>query len=293
MGNKPDWLKVRASGGEAYHEMLQLVKDKKLHTVCEEAACPNIGECWNKKHATVMILGKICTRACRFCNVQTGKPFPVDLDEPRRLATMVATLKLNHVVITSVDRDDLADGGASQFVNSILEIRKCSNATIEILTPDFLHKGHVIQSIVETNPDIFAHNIETVPRLYSQIRPKAVYFNSLNVLKIVKTINNNIFTKSSIMLGLGETTTEILQVMDDMRSADIDFITLGQYLQPTKKHVEVKEFIHPDQFLFFKNEAIKRGFQMVSSSVFTRSSYHAGQDFKILKENRLQRTSVS
>lgn len=288
MLNKPDWLRVKAAGGEVYNEMLNLVKDKKLHTVCEEAACPNIGECWNKKHATVMILGRICTRSCRFCNVETGKPLHVDLQEPKRLAEMVCILNLKHVVITSVDRDDLLDGGASQFINCILEIRKSSDATIEILTPDFLNKNHVIESITDTKPDVFSHNLETVPRLYRKIRPKAVYFNSLNVLRTVKSLDDTIFTKSSLMLGLGETTTEVLQVMDDMRSANVDFITMGQYLQPTKKHTEVKEFITPEKFVFFKNEALKRGFQMVASGVFIRSSYYAGDDFQTLKKKRLE-----
>ncbi len=284
---RPEWIKVKAPVSQEYQNTKQLIKDLKLNTVCEEAACPNIGECWQKKHATVMILGSVCTRACSFCNVKTGRPDLLDPHEPERLAQAVGKLGLEHVVITSVDRDDLPDGGAGHFGECIKHLRKSApNTTIEILTPDFLKKDGAIEIVVKAKPDVFNHNIETVPSLYKTIRPGARYFHSLNLLYKVKQLDSKIFTKSGIMLGLGETDAEILQVMDDLRAADVDFITMGQYLQPTKNHAEVKRYVTPEKFVYFARVAKIKGFLMVASSPLTRSSYHAGDDFKIMQQAR-------
>ncbi len=286
---KPDWIRVKAPVSKGYNETRNLMRGLKLNTVCEEAACPNIGECWTKKHATVMILGDTCTRACRFCNIKTGKGNPVDPDEPANVAEMVLTTEMKHIVITSVDRDDLADGGADQFVKVIEAVRSASpDTTIEILTPDFRNKPGALEKVVAAKPDVFNHNLETVPRLYTHIRPGARYFHSLNLLSKVKEIDPEIFTKSGIMVGLGESEVEVNQVMDDMRSADIDFMTIGQYLQPTKKHVDIEEFIKPDQFLKYKKRAKAKGFLHVASSPLTRSSHHAGEDFELLRAARLE-----
>jgi lipoic acid synthetase len=259
--------------------------------VCEEAACPNIGECWDKKHATMMIMGDTCTRACAFCNIKTGVPGPLDLDEPQKVGEAVAKLGLVHAVITSVDRDDLADGGAEHFAAVILAIRAASpNTTIEVLTPDFLRKGGALETVVAAKPDVFNHNLETVPSLYVTIRPGARYFHSLRLLQKVKELDPTMFTKSGIMVGLGETRNEVLQVMDDMRSADIDFLTLGQYLQPTRKHAAIAAFVTPEEFRAYESIAYGKGFLMVSSSPLTRSSHHAGEDFVRLKEARENQT---
>ena len=285
---KPNWIKVKAPTSKEYNDTFNLVKKYNLHTVCQEAACPNIGECWSKKHATFMILGDTCTRACSFCNVKTGKPFSIDPLEPLKVAKSVSALNLKHVVITSVDRDDLIDGGAGQFISTIKYIKELSpQTTIEILTPDFLRKGEVYKSIVDSNPDVFNHNIETVPSLYLKVRPGARYFSSLELLKNAKQYNKNVFTKSGLMVGLGEKKEEILQVMDDLRSADVDFITIGQYLQPSKKHHPLERYYHPDEFNELEIIAKSKGFLLVSSSPLTRSSYHADEDFAKLKQNRL------
>ncbi len=284
---KPEWLKKRVSLTEDYHYTTSLVKELRLNTVCEEAACPNISECWSKKHMTAMILGDTCTRACSFCNVKTGVPGAVNPHEPMNLAIAIQKLKLKHVVITSVDRDDLADGGASQFAECIKNIRLLSpDTTIEVLTPDFLRKGDAFEIIVNAKPDVFNHNIETVPRLYREIRPGARYFNSLDLLNKVKNGNSQIFTKSGIMVGLGEDDEEILQVMDDLRSAKVDFLTIGQYLQPTPKHAEVKRYVTPENFEKYKTIAENKGFLMVASGPLVRSSYHADEDFAIMKKRR-------
>jgi lipoic acid synthetase len=284
---KPDWLRKRVSLSDDYHLTMNLVRDLKLNTVCEEAACPNISECWSKKHMTAMILGDTCTRACSFCNVKTGVPGAVNPHEPMNLATAVQKLALEHVVITSVDRDDLEDGGAQQFADCINQIRSLSPKTsIEVLTPDFLRKGDVWMKIVYAGPDVFNHNIETVPSLYRRIRPGARYFNSLDLLHKVKQANKTIFTKSGIMVGLGETDDEVFQVMDDLRSADVDFITIGQYLQPTQKHAEVKRYVEPEVFDKYKLVAESKGFLMVASGPLVRSSYHADEDFREMKKNR-------
>ncbi len=286
---KPDWIRVRISNSSIYNSTKEIVKKNKLHTVCEEASCPNISECWSKKHATFMILGDTCTRACAFCNVKTGLPNPLDINEPHRIALATKDLNLNHVVITSVDRDDLLDGGADHFAQTITEIKKINpNTTVEILTPDFLRKGEVYKKIVDVKPDVFNHNIETVPSNYIKVRPGSRYFQSLNLLKAVKEYDNKIFTKSGLMLGLGESEDELYQVMDDLRCANVDFLTLGQYLQPTEKHFPIKKFVEPNDFDRFKKVAYSKGFLLVSSSPMTRSSYHAGDDFKKLKEKRLQ-----
>lgn len=285
---KPDWIRVKAPISKEYNSTKELIHGLKLNTVCEEAACPNIGECWQKKHATVMILGSVCTRACAFCNVKTGKPDLVDPHEPERLAEAVAALALKHVVITSVDRDDLDDGGAFQFVECINNIRKRSpGTTIEILTPDFFRKEGAIEKIVEARPDVYNHNVETVPSLYKKIRPSARYFTSLNLLNRVKQLDSTIFTKSGMMVGLGETKEEIYQVMDDLRAADVDFITIGQYLRPTVKHAEVKRYVSPEEFGLYESMAWAKGFSMVSASPLTRSSYHADADFAKLKNSRI------
>ncbi len=284
----PDWIRVRYSNNENYLKTAELVKEHKLHTVCQEAACPNIGECWKQKHATVMILGDICTRSCRFCNVKTGRPQPLDLNEPKRVAELAKTLGLKHMVITSVDRDDLEDGGAEHFANCINEVRKISpTTTVEVLTPDFRGKGDAYKIVVQANPDVYNHNLETVSRLYQDIRPKARYFNSLNLLWQVKKDNPNIFTKSGIMLGLGEEKEEVLQVMNDLREAGVDFLTIGQYLQPTPFHAPIIKYATPQEFEEYKKIALQKGFLLVSSSPLTRSSYHADSDFLALKQARL------
>jgi lipoic acid synthetase len=281
---KPNWLRVKAPAGKIFEKTKQIVKEKSLNTVCEEAACPNIGECWNKKHATFIILGSVCTRACRFCNIKTGIPDKLDPHEPEKIARSVAELELKHVVITSVDRDDLEDGGANHFAQCILEIRKkCPNTSIEVLTPDFLRKGDAYKIIVDAKPDVFNHNIETVPSLYPKIRPGSRYFNSLNLLNNVKNLDKNIFTKSGMMVGLGETNDEIFQVMDDLRSAKVDFLTIGQYLQPTPNHARVERYVEPDEFSYYEKMAKVKGFHMVSATPLTRSSYHAEEDFIRLK----------
>jgi lipoic acid synthetase len=285
---KPDWIRVKAPTSKGYGETRQLMRDLKLNTVCEEAACPNIGECWTKKHATVMILGDVCTRACAFCNVKTGMPRAVDAAEPGHVAEAAARMGLEHIVITSVDRDDLPDGGASQFVKVIKALREQTpQTTIEILTPDFRNKmERAVASIVEAGPDVYNHNLETVPRLYPTIRPGARYYASLRLLEQVKRLNPMIFTKSGIMLGLGEERLEVHQVMDDMRSAQIDFLTMGQYLQPTPKHTKVMEFVTPKAFDAYGAIARAKGFLQVASSPLTRSSYHAGEDFAQMRATR-------
>ena len=285
---KPKWLRVRAPLGKIFDETKRLLDGLNITTVCEEASCPNIGNCWSKKHATMMIMGDICTRACSFCNVATGKPMGLDLSEPIRVAKSVARLNLSHVVITSVDRDDLNDGGAEHFVNTITDIRKLSPKTsIEILTPDFLRKDGALEKVINAKPDVFNHNLETVPRLYPTVRPGARYFHSLSLLAKVKEIDPNIFTKSGIMVGLGENENEVYQVMDDMRSANIDFLTIGQYLQPTIKHHKVEKYVDPLEFKNYQKIALAKGFLVVSSSPLTRSSFHASEDFEKLKQARI------
>ena len=287
---KPDWLRVRVSGSKKFLETKKILSESKIVTVCEEANCPNISECWQKNHATFMIMGDTCTRACAFCNVKTGLPDKLDVFEPYKISQVVKKMNLSHVVITSVDRDDLDDGGAEHFAKTINAIRKTSpETTIEILTPDFLKKENALEKILKDYPDVFNHNLETVPRLYLSIRPGARYFNSLRLLNDVKDKNPNIFTKSGLMLGLGEEKNEIMQVMDDLRAAKVDFLTLGQYLQPTKKHAPVAKYITPDEFNSYKIIAESKGFLMVSSSPLTRSSHHAEEDFKILKQNRIKK----
>ncbi|MCO6050584.1 lipoyl synthase [Mesorhizobium sp. RP14(2022)] len=284
---KPDWIRVRAPVSKGYAETREIVRSNKLVTVCEEAGCPNIGECWDKKHATFMIMGEICTRACAFCNVRTGIPGALDANEPQSVADAVAQMGLTHVVITSVDRDDLADGGAEHFAAVIRAIRKTSPATtIEILTPDFLRKDGALEVVVEAKPDVFNHNLETVPSLYLTVRPGARYFHSLRLLQRVKELDPSIFTKSGIMVGLGEERNEVLQLMDDLRSANVDFMTIGQYLAPTRKHHPVKRFVTPDEFESFKTVGRTKGFLLVASSPLTRSSHHAGDDFAKLRAAR-------
>ena len=287
---KPDWIRVKAPGSPKYAETRAIVKENKLVTVCEEAGCPNIGECWEKKHATFMIMGDTCTRACAFCNVRTGMPEALDHDEPAHVAAAVAKLGLSHVVITSVDRDDLDDGGALHFARTIRAIRAASPATtIEILTPDFLRKEGALEAVVAAEPDVFNHNLETVASNYLTVRPGARYFHSLRLLQRVKELDPSIFTKSGIMVGLGEERNEVLQLMDDLRSADVDFITIGQYLQPSRKHHPVISFVTPDEFAALETIAYTKGFLMVSSSPLTRSSHHAGEDFNRLKMARQAR----
>ncbi len=284
---KPDWIRVKAPVSAGYLATQRIVRDNKLHTVCEEAGCPNIGECWEKKHATFMIMGDTCTRACAFCNVKTGLPGPLDPLEPERVAIATEKLKLAHVVVTSVDRDDLADGGAQHFANVIRAIRaRCPDTTIEVLTPDFLRKDGAVEKVVAARPDVFNHNLETVPSHYLTVRPGARYFASLRLLQQVKEIDPGMFTKSGIMVGLGEERNEVLQVMDDLRSADVDFLTIGQYLQPTLKHHPVIRFVPPEEFEGLKVVAYSKGFLMVSASPLTRSSHHAGEDFARLKAAR-------
>lgn len=284
---KPDWIRVKAPVGRDYQETADLIRARKLNTVCEEAACPNIGECWARKHATVMILGAVCTRACAFCNVATGMPEAVNPHEPENLAALAAEVGLNHIVITSVDRDDLADGGAGQFVACIEAVRARAPAvTIEILTPDFMRKDGALERVVAARPDVFNHNLETVPRLYPSIRPGARYYQSLRLLDRVKQQAPSIFTKSGLMVGLGETREEIMQVMDDLRIAGVDFLTIGQYLQPTPKHAAIDRFWTPDEFAGLKTMAQAKGFLLVSASPLTRSSHHADHDFAALKAAR-------
>ena len=284
---KPDWIRTKIIDTQNYFETKEIINKKKLHTVCQEAACPNISECWSKRHATFMIMGDTCTRACSFCNVKTGKPTYLDPLEPLKIAQATKELNLKHVVITSVDRDDLIDGGADHFSQVIFETRrKNKNTTIEVLTPDFLRKGDAFKKVVNANPDVFNHNIETVPSLYRRVRPGSRYFASVNLLKSVKEINKTIFTKSGIMLGLGENKDEVLQVMDDLLSANVDFLTIGQYLQPSVKHYPLNRYVHPDEFQKFKEVAMLKGFLIVSSSPLTRSSYHADEDFSEMKKLR-------
>lgn len=284
---KPDWIRVKAPVSKGYQETVALMRSLKLATVCEEAACPNIGECWAKKHATVMILGEVCTRACAFCNVKTGRPDLLDPHEPERVAKAVAQMGLKHVVITSVDRDDLEDGGAGHFAQVITQVRQQSpGTTIEVLTPDFLRKDGAIEVVIQARPDVYNHNLETVPRLYATVRPGARYFHSLRLLDSVKHKDPSIFTKSGIMVGLGETKEEVFQVMDDLRAAGVDFLTIGQYLQPTPKHHVVERFVEPAEFDEYAAMARGKGFLVVSASPLTRSSYHADDDFERLKAAR-------
>jgi lipoic acid synthetase len=290
---KPDWIRVKAPVSKGYNATQSIVRENKLVTVCEEAGCPNIGECWEKKHATFMIMGDTCTRACAFCNVKTGMPGALDADEPEHVATAVAKLGLSHVVITSVDRDDLADGGADHFARTIRAIRaQCPTTTIEILTPDFLRKPGALEHVVAAKPDVFNHNLETVPSQYLTVRPGARYFHSIRLLQQVKEIDPSMFTKSGIMVGLGEERNEVLQLMDDLRTAQVDFLTIGQYLQPSRKHHPVVRFVTPDEFKSYEAVAYAKGFLMVSSSPLTRSSHHAGDDFARMKAARDAKSSV-
>ncbi|MEQ1929553.1 MAG: lipoyl synthase [Parvularculaceae bacterium] len=292
LARKPDWIRVKAPTSAGYMATRAIVREKKLHTVCEEAACPNIGECWQKSHATFMIMGDTCTRACAFCNVKTGLPGALDESEPSRVAEAVVEMGLAHVVITSVDRDDLADGGAEHFARTIAAIRSAApKTTIEILTPDFLRKDGAPEIVIDARPDVFNHNLETVPRLYLSIRPGARYFNSLRLLEKVRERDPSIFTKSGLMVGLGETRQEVMQVMDDMRAADVDFLTIGQYLQPTRKHAPVDRFVPPEEFKALETIARAKGFLMVSATPLTRSSYHADEDFARLRKARGERIS--
>ncbi len=284
---KPKWIRTKILDTQNYFKTKEIINKNKLHTVCEEASCPNISECWNKRHATFMILGDICTRGCSFCNVKTGKPKYLDPFEPKKIAEATKELNLKHVVITSVDRDDLADGGANHFSKVIFETRKLNpNTTIEVLTPDFLKKGESYKLVVDSNPDVFNHNIETVPSLYRSVRPGSRYFASVNLLRSVKEINKKIFTKSGMMLGLGETRDEVIQVMDDLLSAKVDFLTIGQYLQPSVKHYPLKRYVHPNEFKELKKIGLSKGFLIVASSPLTRSSYHADEDFYEMKKLR-------
>jgi len=284
---KPEWIRTTIHDTKNYFKTKEIINKNKLHTVCQEASCPNISECWSKKHATFMIMGDTCTRACAFCNVKTGKPTTLDLLEPLKIAQATKELNLKHVVITSVDRDDLQDGGANHFANVILETRRLNKkTTIEVLTPDFLRKGKAYEKVVNANPDVFNHNIETVPSLYRKVRPGSRYFDSINLLKSAKEINKKVFTKSGIMMGMGETKDEMLQVMDDLLSANVDFLTIGQYLQPSTKHYPLHRYVHPEEFQKLKELAISKGFLIVASSPLTRSSYHADEDFSEMKKLR-------
>ncbi len=284
---KPAWIRVKAPGSAVYAETQKIVRDNGLVTVCEEAGCPNIGECWSKKHATFMIMGDTCTRACAFCNVKTGIPQSLVRDEPDKVADAISRMGLSHAVITRVDRDDLPDGGAAHFARVIRKVREVSpTTTIEVLTPDFLRKDGALELVVEARPDVFNHNLETVPGLYPHIRPGARYFHSLRLLQRVKELDPAMFTKSGIMVGIGERREQVLQVMDDMRSANIDFITIGQYLQPSRKHAAIDRFVTPDEFKAYETVAYAKGFLMVASSPLTRSSHHAGEDFVRLREAR-------
>ncbi len=284
---KPDWIRVRAPGAHAFQATRSILRDHRLTTVCEEASCPNIGECWAKRHATFMILGDTCTRACAFCNVRTGKPGALDPDEPARVAAAVAALDLAHVVVTSVDRDDLADGGAGHFAATIGAIRAARPAaSIEVLTPDFMRKDGALEIVLDAAPDVFNHNVETVPALYRRIRPGADYRHSLSLLSRAKALRPDLFTKSGMMVGLGETEAEVIAVMDDLRAASVDFLTIGQYLQPTRKHAAIDRFVKPEEFASYKRIAEDKGFLLVASSPLTRSSYHAPEDFARLKAAR-------
>ena len=284
---KPSWIRSRLINSQNFFLTKSIINQKKIHTVCQEANCPNITECWSKRHATFLIMGDVCTRACAFCDIKTGKPKPLDLFEPIKIAKATKELNLKHVVITSVDRDDLIDGGAEHFSKVIHEVRKMNNSTtIEVLTPDFLRKGKAFTIVVLAKPDVFNHNIETVPSLYLKVRPGSRYFASLELLKSVKQMSKKIFTKSGIMLGMGEKRDEILQVMDDLKSADVDFITIGQYLQPSVKHHPLERYVHPDEFKELKRIAESKGFLIVASSPLTRSSYHADEDFRKMKQLR-------
>jgi lipoyl synthase len=290
VARKPPWIRVRAPGSPAFAETMRLVREFKLATVCEEARCPNIGECWEKRHATFMIMGDVCTRACAFCNVRTGLPGPLDEDEPARVADAVTKLGLKPVVVTSVDRDDLADGGARHFAGTIAAIRRAApQTTIEVLTPDFLRKEGALETVVAAKPDVFNHNLETVPSKYLNVRPGARYFASLRLLERAKELDPSLFTKSGMMVGLGEQRNEVLQVMDDMRAARVDFLTIGQYLQPTPKHHAVERFVAPEEFAEYEAIGLAKGFLLVSSSPLTRSSHHAGDDFARLKATRTAR----
>ncbi len=290
---KPDWIRVRAPNHPIYHETRALMRENRLVTVCEEAACPNIGECWSQRHATMMIMGDTCTRACSFCNVRTGQPDALDADEPARVAAAVAKLGLRHVVITSVDRDDLRDGGAAHFAEVIRATRRAAPGTsIEVLTPDFLRKPGGLEVVAQARPDVFNHNLETVPRLYPTIRPGARYYQSLRLLDRVKLVDPTIFTKSGLMLGLGEQRAEVSQVMDDLRVADVDFLTLGQYLQPSVKHAAVDRFVPPEEFAEYAAMARSKGFLMVSATPLTRSSYHADADFAQLRDARARQLAT-
>jgi lipoic acid synthetase len=290
---KPEWLRVKAPVSPEYQATRRLMRELRLNTVCEEAACPNIGECWKERHATVMILGSVCTRACAFCNVATGRPDLLDPHEPERVGEAAAALGLAHVVVTSVDRDDLDDGGAEQFARTIAAIRAAAPATtIEVLTPDFLRKEAALETVVAARPDVFNHNLETVPRLYAEVRPGARYFHSLRLLDQAKRLDPELFTKSGVMVGLGEDKTEILQVMDDLRAAEVDFLTIGQYLQPTPKHHPIARFVTPDEFRTYESLARAKGFLLVSASPLTRSSYHAAHDFARLRAARSASTSA-
>jgi lipoic acid synthetase len=289
MLRKPDWIRVKAPGSPAYRETAAIVRAHGLVTVCEEAGCPNIGECWTQRHATFMVMGDTCTRACAFCNVRTGLPEPLDADEPARVADATARLGLRHVVVTSVDRDDLEDGGGAHFANVIKAIRQRSEATIEVLTPDFLRKPGALEKVVEARPDVFNHNLETVPSQYLTVRPGARYFHSIRLLQRVKERDPTMFTKSGVMVGLGEERNEVLQLMDDLRSADVDFLTIGQYLQPTRKHHPVVRYVTPEEFKAYETIAYAKGFLMVSASPLTRSSHHAGEDFARLQAARAAR----
>jgi lipoic acid synthetase len=287
---KPDWIRVRAPGSPTWAATRDILRRNRLVTVCEEAGCPNIGECWSKKHATFMVLGDTCTRACAFCNVKTGLPGPVDTNEPARVAAAVAEMGLSHVVVTSVDRDDLEDGGAGHFAAIVREIRAAApTTTIEVLTPDFLRKEGALEIVVAAKPDVFNHNLETVPSLYLTVRPGARYFHSVRLLQRVKELDPQTFTKSGIMVGLGETRNEVLQLMDDLRSAEVDFLTIGQYLQPTRKHHPVREFVAPEVFRSYETVAYAKGFLLVAASPLTRSSHHAGEDFSRLRAARATR----
>ena len=284
---RPEWLRVKAPTSEGFRETADIIREHRLVTVCEEAACPNIGECWQKKHATMMILGSVCTRACAFCNVATGRPDALDIDEPERVADAVARLGLAHVVVTSVDRDDLDDGGAGHFAHTIAAIRRTSpETTVEVLTPDFLRKDGALETVVAARPDVFNHNLETVPRLYPSVRPGSRYFASLKLLADAKALDASIFTKSGVMVGLGEERAEVVQVMDDLRSAGVDFMTIGQYLQPTPKHHPLDRFWTPDEFGQLAEAARAKGFLLVSATPLTRSSYHADEDFAALRKAR-------
>jgi lipoic acid synthetase len=286
-GRRPPWLRVRAPGSPGYDATLALMRRLRLNTVCEEARCPNIGECWSRGHATVMLLGSVCTRACAFCNVATGRPDRVDPHEPEHVASAVAELGLRHVVVTSVDRDDLPDGGAEQFVRTILALReRAPRTTVEVLTPDFLRKPGALEAVIAAGPDVYNHNLETVPRLYRRVRPGAVYAHSLDLLRRAKQLDPRVFTKSGIMVGLGETASEVRQLMDDLRAADVDFLTIGQYLRPTRRHIAIDRYVEPAEFEAYADDARERGFLLVSSTPLTRSSYHADEDFQKLRALR-------